>query len=113
MKTKELRSQLKILEVDAQVLKLDISTKQTERNVKLNAIIALKHQLDKFEVKVSDHAMVRYLERVKSIDISVIEKEILTDDVLAMVNQLGGTGMYPIGEGFKIRMKDYTVVTIM
>ena len=115
-KIKGLKSQLKIMEGDAEALKIEVANKQREYNAKLNAIKTIKEQIEKFEnnknIKVSEHAIVRYFERVKGFDISDIEKEILTDEVLMLVEQLGGTGGYP-NRNFKVLMKDYTVTTIV
>ncbi len=115
-KIKGLKSQLKIMEGDAEALKIDIANKQREYNAKRNKIKSLKEDIDKFEkngsIKVSEHAIVRYFERVKGFNISDIEKEILNEEVLKMVEQLGGNGGYP-NKGFKVLMKDFTVTTIV
>lgn len=114
-KIKGLKSQLKIMEGDAEALKIEMANKQREYNAKRNKIKALKEQIKIFEndrnIKVSEHAILRYLERVKGVSISDVEKEILTEEVIKMVEQLGGTGGYP-NNGFKVLMKDFTVTTI-
>lgn len=101
---------------DSDVLKIEIANKQREYNNKLKAIARLKDTINSFNnnnnVKISEHAILRYLERVKGIDIPEIEKEILTDDVLSFVETLGGSGKYPIGN-FQIVMKDYTITTVV
>ena len=72
-------------------------------------------QIDKFrrenEIKVSDHAIVRYLERIKGVDINAIKEEIVTDNIRKMVDTLGGAGIYP-DRNHKVVMKNYTVVTV-
>lgn len=114
-KIKGLKSQLRIMEGDAEALKVEAANKQREYNAKIKAIKSLKEEIEKFEsdktIKVSEHAIVRYFERVKGFDISDIEKEILTDEVLNLVEKLGGTGGYPNND-FKVLMKNYTVTTI-
>jgi TolA-binding protein len=114
-KIKGLKSQLKLMEGDAEALKIEVANKQREYNAKLKSINSIKQEIDKFEsnkkIKVSEHAIVRYFERVKGFDMSEVEKEILTEEVLMLVDQLGGTGGYP-NKNFKILMKDYTVTTI-
>lgn len=115
-KIKGLKSQLKILQGDAEALKIEVANKQREYNNKLNLIKNLKDQIETFEsdknIKVSEHAIVRYFERVKGFNISEIEKEILTDEVLNLVDKLGGTGGYP-NKDFKVLMKNYTVTTVV
>ena len=114
-KIKRLKSQLNKLEGDAEALKVSVINTQKDYQSKLKSIKDLKEQINSFEkdttIRVSEHAILRYLERVKGINISEIEKEILSDEVLNLVNQLGGTGGYP-NKDFKVLMKNYTVTTI-
>ena len=63
--------------------------------------------------KVSEHAIVRYFERVLGFDIETIQDEILTPEILTMMETLGKNGTYPLGEEFRIKVKDNTVVTIL
>lgn len=62
--------------------------------------------------RVSDHAIVRYLERVKGMDIKALKKEILSDGLATKVRQLGD-GYYPVKGKYKIRVKDGVVVTVL
>ena len=115
-KVKGLKSQLKIMEGDLEALKIEVSNKQLECNAKSNSIKKLKIEIEKYEknnnIKVSEHAIIRYLERVKGLDISQIENEILSPDVLRLVDTLGGTGKYPNND-FKVVLSEYTVTTIL
>ena len=115
-KIKGLKSQLKIMQGDAESLKIDLANKQKEYIAKKNMIQAMKEEISKFEenreIVVSEHAIGRYLERVKGINIAEIEKEILTEEVLKMVEKLGGSGGYP-NKDFKVLMKNFTVTTIV
>jgi translation initiation factor 2B subunit (eIF-2B alpha/beta/delta family) len=115
-KIKQLQSQLNILISDAEVLKIEVSSKQREYNQKLQAINKLQEVIDSLNnnsnIKISEHAIIRYMERVKGLDISEIEKEILTEEVLVLIEKLGGSGKYPVKD-FQIVMKDYTVTTIV
>ena len=67
---------------------------------------------NKETLKVSEHAILRYLERVKVYNIEEIEKIILSDSVKGLVEKLGGNGTYP-NEGFSVVMKNHTVTTIV
>lgn len=62
-------------------------------------------------IRVSDHAVLRYLERAKGLDREAIEAEILTDQLVGQVRILGGTGHF-VSDGRRIICKDYTVKTI-
>ena len=115
-KIKGLKSQLNIMKGDAEAIKISLANIQREYHTKLNSIKYLKEQIEKFEnndkIIVSEHAIIRYFERVKGFDISEIEKDILSDEVLNLIEQLGGSGTYPVKD-FKIMMKNFTVTTVI
>ena len=58
---------------------------------------------------VSDHAVIRYLERVKGIDIESLRREI--GRRVDRAAELGATGC--ILDGFEYRMKDGAVTTVV
>lgn len=60
---------------------------------------------------VTEHAILRYLERQKGIDMDSIHKCILTDKNIEIINQLG-TGKITNADGMKIVFKNRTVVTV-
>lgn len=113
---KALVSQIKKLRSEADSLKIEVVTKQKELDLKKKRIISIQNTIDGInsskELKVSEHAIVRYFERVKGFDIADIENDILSEEVLSMVESLGGTGGYP-NKDFKVLIKDYTVTTIV
>lgn len=113
---KQLQSQLNNMLADAEALKIEVANKQREYNQKIQTIKKLKDEMSKLNnnksLKISEHAIVRYFERVKGFDITQVEKEILSDKVLKMVDTLGGTGTYP-NDGFSVKMKNYMVTTIV
>jgi hypothetical protein len=114
---KELTTHLKRHESEAEVIKMEIDNKIKELEVKNKIIFDLKSKIKTYEAsaklnpKVSEHALLRYLERVKGIDIKSCEQEILNKKVLEMIETLGGNGSFP-NENFKLVMKDNVVVTI-
>lgn len=63
------------------------------------------------ELRVSDHALLRYLERAKGLDREAVEAEILTNELVYQVRTLGGTGRF-VSEGRRVHVEDYVVVTI-
>lgn len=107
---------MRALEGDAEALKVDLNTKNREYREKINNIKQLQHEVDKLEsngqIKVSEHAIIRYLERVRGIDISEVEREILDDQVVDLVGKLGGNGTYP-AKGFRVIIRNYTVTTVI
>lgn len=112
---KKLQSQLNTMIADAEVLKIEVANKQREYDLKNRAIKKMKAEIQKANTqtpKVSEHAIVRYFERVRGFNIEEIEKEILSEKVLSFIEQLGGNGEYP-NEGFSVLMKNFTVTTII
>jgi septal ring factor EnvC (AmiA/AmiB activator) len=112
---KQLQSQLGTVEGEMAALQTEISHKQKELQTKRKNAAELKQRINNFAKngapQVSEHAILRYLERVKGVDIKAIEKEILSAPVLELVDKLGGSGSYPNGN-FSVVMKNNTVVTI-
>jgi hypothetical protein len=62
-------------------------------------------------LKVSDHAIVRYLERVNHVRIDNIRERILTPELCAQYATLGD-GRYPLGD-VRVVIKDRTVITVL
>lgn len=81
-----------------------------ERNLK-----KIEEEMKKFKngnkIIVSEHAILRYLERTMGLDIKAIEKEILTDETLKQYRTLGN-GKYPVENGCKAVIKDNVVITV-
>lgn len=105
---KSLDSQLKIKFQELENTKAIISKLQSQKD-------KISHQIKSFEnsdkIIVSEHAIIRYMERVKGISISEIESEIISENVLKLVETLGKTGSYPNGN-FKLIIKNGIVTTI-
>ncbi|NND64789.1 MAG: hypothetical protein HKM24_02385 [Gammaproteobacteria bacterium] len=67
---------------------------------------------DVSDLIVSEHAIVRFLQRVENIDLEEIKKRILTQQVLELMGQLGLNGTFPTGAGFQVVVKNGVIVTI-
>lgn len=65
------------------------------------------------EIRVTDHALVRYVERVLAVDMDDIRKSIVDDQVRTLTQTLGGTGTFPNSEGLQVVMKNHHVVTVL
>lgn len=89
------------------------------RNTKKELIIELnqiKSQIDKLEggdipTVVTEHAILRYLQRVRGMDLEEIEQLILPDHVQDQIKKLGN-GKYPIAPGIMIVVANNKVVTV-
>jgi len=114
---KQLQTQLNTMLGDAEALKIAAANKQREYNQKLQAIDNLRREMAKLNksdsIKVSEHALLRYLERVQSMSVESIEDLILSEQVVSFAKQLGGNGTYPHEDGFSVVMKNFTITTII
>ena len=68
-----------------------------------------KKTVERGTLSVSEHALLRYLERVYKIDIEAVKKEILTDEVVSNFKGIG-PGKFPHKSG-KVMIRGNTVVT--
>lgn len=116
-------SQIKHLQVSITRLQSEISNLQGD-NKRINEDIAAKRaqlsslqeklshlQLGSNEILLSEHAIIRYLQRVYRLDLQRLSSEILTDELKVMVSNLGN-GTYAQGE-YRVKVIDNTIVTIL
>jgi len=71
--------------------------------------------IDKFkqgDPTVSEHAILRYLERVEGVNIGAIISKILHPKILEYSKTLG-SGSFPHPEGFKVVIRDNVITTII
>jgi len=64
------------------------------------------------DIPVTDHAVVRYLERVRGVDILRIRKAICPPDVKNMALAMG-KGDYPVKNKFYSRVVNNKIVTVI
>lgn len=116
-KVDEYKSLLKDLLAGHESLKKKVSSMQRELDIKRKQIEDCQTEISKLEnsvrVVVSDHAVVRYLERNKGIDIEELKKEILTEKVVNFIHYFKGTGTFPGGNNMSYIVKDYVITTIV
>ena len=113
-----LDKQLKILEADLVEIKLGISQLSKQQTIKEKEISDLKTKIADSHVtgliegqyQITDHALVRYFERVQGVDIGKIKREIFTDDVVELIQTFGSGKI--IKDGFLIVVKDKVIITI-
>lgn len=118
LKLKQYKGQLTQLDADINEAKLEVKRLQNVIKSKADKSKSLRRKVKALMSKhanpvVSDHAIVRYVERVLGHNIEEIRDSILSQEVKDMVDVLGGSGHYPNSSGFKVVMKGYTVTTII
>ena len=112
---KQLKSRKAKLEAELQFLADERSSAMSKYDKAKNQIKQIETEIDqltKSEPVVTEHAIIRYMERVRNYDIEILENEILTDDLKTQIKTLGN-GKYPIGNGFRAVVKDNSIVSIV
>jgi predicted nucleic acid-binding Zn-ribbon protein len=102
-------------ELQINVVQKELTDMQREQGTNIRNLRNLQFKIHKIvpaSLEVSDHAIIRYLERTKGIDIGVIKQEILSNELRNYVDTLGPNGQYPIGNS-KYVVKNSVVVTIV
>lgn len=116
---KGLQSQLAKHEAEAKVLRSQQSSVAKELHTKDNLIKGIKSKISELnkktssEIKVTEHAMLRYFERVLGFNLNEISSKILDSTVLKCIETLGN-GEFPNETSeFKVVVKNNTVTTIV
>jgi hypothetical protein len=107
--------QVEKLNVGIDFLKKDISHNQRELADKVRVRDGIKKKIESLESKevlVSEHAMLRYFERVLGHDLEQIKKDIVTDKIKNMLEVTGPSGTFP-ADGFKVIIKNGKVVSVV
>jgi hypothetical protein len=115
-RSRQLRSQLAKAKADVTTLESRMTALGADLKAKRITVAKLEAELSKLDhsaaPRVSDHAVVRYIERVEGVDIVAIRKAILHPKIMEMVATLGGSGSFPHPDGYVIKMADGVVVTV-
>lgn len=114
---------LKSLQVQLRKTKEELQEKTSIKKENDEKIVQLKKRVENInteikslsesEVVVSEHALLRYFERVMGYNLDEIKDKILNDEIREQMELLGKNGTFPNNEGFKLKVKKGVVVTII
>ena len=102
------KSEIDLIKRERQLINERLSV--AERNLR-NTEEELKKLKTGNKIIVSEHAVLRYLERTMELDLKAVENEILSEQVVSQYKTLGN-GKYPVSNGCKAVIKDNVVLTI-
>lgn len=111
---KQLQSQKAKIEADKEALRIQQSNLNRESSLKDEELAQLDMRITQCTtgtLTVSEHAILRYAERVMGLDVNQIISQILTPDVRGLHARLG-SGEYPLSDKFSLRIKNNVVVTV-
>ena len=112
---KQLQSRKAKLEVYVEELSRATRESQREYDKARFKMKALDEEIKRFSdsnIIVSEHAVLRYMERVMGFDLEMVRSAILSPDNLMMIKKLGA-GKYPLPGGGRIVVKDNVIVSIV
>lgn len=115
---KELQSQISKKKGEIDGLQLEIKQKQNELKLKEKQLKELSDRLGdltkhSLKLKPTEHSLLRYLERVKGINLKEVEEEMLSDPkMMEAISVLGGNGIYPFQGRFQFVVKNNVIVTV-
>ena len=102
------KSEIDLIRRERQLINERLSV--AEKNLR-NTEEELKKLKTGNKIIVSEHAVLRYLERTMELDLKAVENEILTEETVKQYRTLGN-GKYPVSNGCKAVIKDNVVLTI-
>jgi len=112
--SKKLYERKKKLERDLADIRSTKYALQKEENLKQQELTKINNNLNKLkkgELIITDHAIVRYMERVKHLPLEELKKLLLPDSTRALIAKLGN-GRFPAGGTHSVVVKDNIVLTI-
>lgn len=113
---KQLETQLKVQKGELDAKKTMLTSLMKEYQQKLRAVESLQKKIEKMggdgPPVITDHAMLRYMERVMGLDVEGLRAKLITPAIQKMIDTLGGNGQYP-GDGYVLVMKNNAVTTIL
>lgn len=111
---KQLQSRKAKLEVDLKGKRKDLGSIQNEVKNMESQLCEIQNKIKSIsdsDIVVTEHAIIRYLERCKGLDLDAVKSEILSEERRKMIKAMGN-GKFPIGDGARIVVKGNSIVTI-
>lgn len=117
-------TKIKALSTQIEKFKLELNSKERELKLIQDEFKTKQEHLKKMnleleelkksssELIVSEHALLRYLERVYKLDLQKLSQEIVPLSLRATIDMLGN-GEYHTDDGYSIKVHDNVVVTIL
>ncbi len=115
---KSLQTQLQKLEGEYHSLQMQQNHLNDNINLKKNQIKETQNNIKILQDKtpkdliVTEHALLRYIERVEGVNLNDIIQKISTEKLKTMVNTLGN-GTFPIDGTFSVKVRNNVIITVL
>ncbi len=101
-------------ETEEKILDHQIKKLERERDKKKQKRVQLAEKLTPKDLIVSEHALLRYLERIEGMDLDRVRKIILDMQIVDCHKKLGNNGEYPsLDSSFKVKIKNNVITTVI
>lgn len=111
---KSLNTRFSKLESEILLLRSEVTEANKKLHKKNNQLKEISEKIERYNLnpEVSEHAVLRYLERKFNLDMNDIKKQIMNDKLEKVIKTIGD-GKYPIGDGMTAIVTNKTVVTVI
>jgi len=101
-------------EAEEKLLNYQIKKLERERDKKRQKRVQLAQKLSPKDLIVSEHAILRYLERIEGMDMDRVRKILLDRQIVDCHKKLGNNGEYPsLDSTFKVKIKNNVITTVI
>jgi hypothetical protein len=102
------------MEAEEKLLNYQIKKLERERDKKRQKRVQLAEKLSPKDLVVSEHAILRYLERIEGMDMDRVRKILLDRQIIDCHKKLGNNGEYPsLDSTFKVKIKNNVITTVI
>jgi len=110
LQVNQTRLENEIKELKASITELN--KKINEKNTQLSAVTKEIQDIHSQHPVITEHALLRYVERILQIDLEKVKQEILSDENVKIIDNLKSCKI-PLRSKFKIVVKNKSIVTIV
>lgn len=113
--SKKINTHLQEVSEEEQLIKLRIEQLNQELQKKQQIKDKLKKKkkkLDNKALEVSEHALLRFFERIEGRDVEAIRQQIMDPSIKELIKVLSKNGTYPHPDGYSVVVRNNNVVTV-
>ena len=115
MDVKKLYTRRRSIKEDLDIINDELYTKTRQQILKIRELKKIDKQLEtarKGELIITEHAIIRYMERVKHLDVDDVKALVVPPDTRELIKKFGN-GKFPAGGTHHVIVKNNMVITIL